>query len=79
MWKSVRERINQESRTMQIEINTAIDTYECAISMLRAGFGDDYSKEHKKSWKDIASDMEDLLHLYIPDVARYVISDIRDN
>lgn len=78
MQKSIRERINGAIRETEMNLYQAMETYSICCGMMRAGFGATIYPEHKRSYAQVANEMEDLIHLIDPESARYILSDIRD-
>lgn len=75
---TIRERINQETRFVETSITEAcMALYNC-YSMLRCGLGDHKYELYGRSFKDTAQDMEDLIHLCVPDRAGDIIEELRN-
>lgn len=79
MQKSVRERVNEVVDEITMGISEAADVYRVCCWMMRAGFGACIYPEYKRTYSAVATEMEDLIHLYDSENGKYIIADIRNS
>lgn len=79
MQKSIRERINGAVDEISMGISEAADVYRVCCWMMRAGFGACIYPEYKRTYATVATEMEDLIHLYDSENGKYIIADIRNS